>query len=525
MHMNFLEASSNASTLTAKEQQSHDSHFNLDSTPDDVTCPPKQTKADSPDQTWSSSISHFLDQPPASMPIHMIAGGGIFFLSLLAWAWCSHIDQMGIAYGKLIPRGETYKVESIQAGKISRISVKEGEAVKSGQIIAELDSKIAKGEVERLNQQFNALKQELAQKKLLLEQASLENTAYGQIASTEIIGHKKAIESAQKKATVLERLIQQQQQEKEELHKRQQKLLSLRRVSDTRSKALVSEVKAHQERLQRLTRLEAQGAISKEAVFLADQGLRQTQKQFTESQLHHISNVSEQIFQGGQALRNLETNILQRQGDLSTAVKEIEQLQLHLKVKENEVVRSGLEANQKINVLQQDITRIQAQIEETQKLLETSILQLEQKFLKAPVNGVVLLSTLKNMGKVIHPGQTIVEIAPHDSPLVVMARLPNKDAGFVNIGMSVQLQLEAYPYQEYGVIPGKITSISADAVADQKLGEVYLVEIEIERDYVIENKNKIYFKPGQTAVANIMIRKRRVLDIILDPIKKLQSVT
>jgi HlyD family secretion protein len=89
--------------------------------------------------------------------------------------------------------------------------------------------------------------------------------------------------------------------------------------------------------------------------------------------------------------------------------------------------------------------------------------------------------------------------------------------------MAVQVKFDAYPYQEYGIISGKVTSVSPDAEVDEQLGGVYKTEITLERNYVIENGEKIYFKPGQTANADIIIRDRRIADLFLDPIRQLKE--
>lgn len=81
---------------------------------------------------WSSSLQSLLDQPPAEMPLRIIVGGMVFLLAFLGWAWLGKIEDIGTAKGKLVPKGETYKVESIAIGKVSRIAVKEGEIVTAG---------------------------------------------------------------------------------------------------------------------------------------------------------------------------------------------------------------------------------------------------------------------------------------------------------------------------------------------------------------------------------------------------------
>ena len=139
------------------------------------------------------------------------------------------------------------------------------------------------------------------------------------------------------------------------------------------------------------------------------------------------------------------------------------------------------------------------------------------------MNGVILSLEVVNVGEVVEPGQTIAEIAPVDAPLVLSAKLPNQEAGFVEAGMAVQVKLDAYPYQDYGVVSGKVTAISPDAEMDEHLGEVYDVEITLDRDHVATNNQLIRFKAGQTASADIVIRQRRIADVLLDPIRQLQQ--
>lgn len=87
----------------------------------------------------------------------------------------------------------------------------------------------------------------------------------------------------------------------------------------------------------------------------------------------------------------------------------------------------------------------------------------------------------------------------------------------------MQVKFDAYPYQDYGIVPGKVLSISPDAKPDEQLGPVYQVEVALDRDYVTTKDQNIKFKAGQTAAADIIIRRRRIVDILLDPIRQLQK--
>ena len=472
---------------------------------------------------WSSSLQNLLDQPPAMLPKKMILGGMAFFLVFAAWAWFGKIEEVGKARGKLVPKGETYKVESVELGKISNVAVTEGEEVKAGQLLAELDTTLAGKEVERLEQILTAAKIELNQKQDLLERVYLELQTHERISASENLGQRLAINSAKNQAQVLHQLLSQQKSEIEAYQARQELLSSIPEIAQERSEQVEIELEAHKERLARLKELEASGGVSKEFIFQAEQAQRQTQLQMIENKVQEITNVKEQLFQAEQSLRELTEQKTQNQGELISALKEVEQLEADLVRKQAERSRLRLEAEQKIQQLQLEMTQINTKIAETENLLASAQAKLQEKYLKSPIDGVVLSLNVKRSGKVFNPGETIAEIAPHESPLILSAVMSNEESGFIEIGMPVQVKLDAYSYQDFGTISGKVISLSADSEPDEELGSVYRVEVELEQDHITKDQKLIHFKAGQTATADIIIRRRRILDIFLDPIKQIQQ--
>ncbi len=280
---------------------------------------------------------------------------------------------------------------------------------------------------------------------------------------------------------------------------------------------------AHQERINRLKPLEEEGAISQEYLYEAEQTLRQTEQQITSSRLQEVTQANEQIFQGNQAMRDLRSQMTENQGELFSAQQTIQQSQAELTQKKAQAQRKQLEAMQKIEQLDVEMTQLQGKIAEQKNLLTAAQSKLQYKYLKAPISGTILSLDLKNTGEVVEAGTTVAEIAPHNVPLIVSAVLPDEEAGFVKTGMPAQVKLDAYPYQDYGVITGQVTNISADAESHEELGELYRVEIKLERDHILKDQEMIPFKPGQTVTADIVIRRRRIIDVVLDPIKKMQS--
>ena len=472
---------------------------------------------------WSPAMQSLLDKPPSNLPLQLIFGGIVFCLSFSLWAWFGEIDKVGKAQGKLVPKGETYKIESVESAQVSHIAVKEGQEVEAGQLIARLDSEQQTREVERFKNLISSYQLELSQKRHLLEKVEVEAQTHKLIAQAEVQGQKSAIDSAIAELRVTKEMLAQRQSELAAQTTRQKRVQDLSPLEQERLAQMNSELQEHQQRLDRLKPLVEEGAISQEAIFQAQQAYRQSQQQMIDNKLQGISNISEQIFQSEQALREMETRITQSQGEIVSGQKEIERLQAELIHKKAERQRIELEAQQKAEQLKLEISQTETKIAETKNQLAAANSLLEKRSLRSPVAGTVLAFNVVNTGKVVQSGETVAEIAPQGAPLVLSAVLPDREAGFVEEGMAAQVKFDAYSYQDYGVIPGKVISVSPDTKTDEKLGAVYRVEIELERNYVTNDLKKILFKPGQTASADIVIKQQRIIDVLLDPIKKLEQ--
>ncbi|MEY2856844.1 MAG: hypothetical protein RLZZ74_1156 [Cyanobacteriota bacterium] len=472
---------------------------------------------------WSPAMQSLLEEPPSNLPLQLIAGGMVFCLAFFAWAWFGEIDQIGKAQGKLVPKGETYKIESLESAKVNNIAVKEGQKVEAGQLIASLDSERETKEVERLEEILASSEIDLNQKLNLLEQAKLEIQTQQKIGEAELRSQKVAIDSAIAKAQVTDDLLAQQQSELQASLTRQGKTEQLTGLDKTKLDQINSELKEHQQRLARLKSLAEQGAISQEYIFQAQQAQRQIEQQLIESKVQGISGISEQIYQSEQATRNMRSSITENQGELALAQKESERLRVELEYKQAANRRAEIAAEQKAQQLGLEINQAKTKIAETKNLLASANNQLEKRLLRSPVAGTVLAFNVVNTGKVVQSGETVAEIAPDNAPLVLSAVLPDRDAGFIEKGMTAQVKFDAYSYQDYGAIPGKVVNISANTKTDDNLGEVYRVQIELDRNYVSQDSKKILFKPGQTGSADIVIRHRRVMDVLLEPVKKLRQ--
>ena len=337
-----------------------------------------EVTSDNPKEKKDKLISHSKYTPAIAVvnydnkSTRMILGGIVCFLTFSAWAGYGEIEKVAKFQKNLLSKGETYKIESIELWKRSHITVKEGEEVKVGQLLAELDTTLAVKEVERLEQIIAASKIELSQKQAQLKRVYLEIQTHERISAAETLRQRLAINSAKYKAQVLRQLLAQQKAEIEAYQTRQKLVASVPQISQERFEQVNLELEAYKERLARLRELEKSGGVSKEFIFQAEQAQRQTQLQLIANKVQKNTNVSEQLFQAEQSLRNLAERKTESQRELASALKEIEQLEADLKRPQAERSRMILDAEEKIQQLKLEITQIETKIAETQNLLSSA---------------------------------------------------------------------------------------------------------------------------------------------------------
>ena len=151
---------------------------------------------------------------------------------------------------------------------------------------------------------------------------------------------------------------------------------------------------------------------------------------------------------------------------------------------------------------------------------------MKQRIVRSPIDGIVFELPISKAGLVVDPGQIVAQIAPQDSKLILKAQIPSQHSGFLEEGMPVKIKFDAYPYQDYGVMEGRVSWIAPNSrtqSSNQGSIDTYDLDITLDQPYVQTANQRVNLTPGQTATAEVVIRQRRVIDFILDPFKKLQQ--
>ncbi|WP_081775062.1 HlyD family type I secretion periplasmic adaptor subunit [Methylobacillus glycogenes] len=154
---------------------------------------------------------------------------------------------------------------------------------------------------------------------------------------------------------------------------------------------------------------------------------------------------------------------------------------------------------------------------------------LEQELLKAatrsklmqltsPVDGTVQQLAMHTVGGVVTPAQALMVIVPKEHPLEVEAFIENKDIGFVKAKQDAEVKIETFQYTKYGTIHAKVTSVSHDAINDEKRGLIYSTRVKMSKFNILVEDTWVNLSPGMAVSVEIKTGKRRVIEYFLSPL-------
>lgn len=435
------------------------------------------------------------ETPPSPLSKALIWVILLIVILAFLWSYLGHVDEVAVARGKVIPDGRVKVIQPLEIGVIRAIHVEEGQRVKEGQLLMELDPTIKEADVQSTEKTLSIHRMD---KKRLMEELNGEVKKTGNRRGA--IGNGTAAISLQPSAFSKNKYEKQEAKEMSELQKK---------LKDARE----SEYKAKEEALrlvisQKESALHAAGAIAIK--------LEKTYTILKEQEAAY-KNLYEQGY-----LAKME--LLDKQRDLYSTEHELE-----AQKKIADQARNGLEEVKKnLDALKMEREKgILGEIVEREKsiaAIEGEVVKAKKMYelekLYSPVDGTVHGLASYTIGGVVTPAQPIVTIVPEGTPLIVEAMVSNNDIGFLKAAQEAEIKFDTFPFQKYGTIKGKVVSISPDAFEDEKLGPVYKIKVQLERLNLIVDGRNAAILPGMTASVEVKTGKRRIIEFFLSPIVK-----
>lgn len=149
--------------------------------------------------------------------------------------------------------------------------------------------------------------------------------------------------------------------------------------------------------------------------------------------------------------------------------------------------------------------------------------------LRAPVDGRV-------SGLTVHPGsnvsanETVLRLLPDDTRMQAVLYVPTAATGNLQVGQSVRIRFDAFPYERFGVYDGSITEIGGTTLFPgevRNMGELsqpsYRVMVELDVQAVQGVERELPLRPGMGLQADIILENRSLLDWLFDPIYSVQK--
>ena len=392
----------------------------------------------------------------------------------IAWSYFGKLDIIAPATGKVMPEGSIKTVQPASPGVVTEIKVSEGQKVKKGDLLIQLDDSIAKSDVKTAEQALAVAK---------LERDILAKTLTGEDVA-------EAVNAADIPDNVKQHLIALAESKVSASEVQKQLLSSGVSSAGQQVEAQKQSKRTAQDNLDKLRTREQE--LKKEL---------ETATPFNESSIRsELRSVQQQIASVEASLPTYDQQIAQAQTGVSEANSRL----------------TAYDAENKASAYT-SIVDSEKHITELENTLAKAKQIVEQLSIRAPVDGTILSLATKTVGGVVSAAQPVVEVVPEGTKLVVDATVQNKDIGFIQVGQPVVIKVDTYSFQRYGYLKGVVKSISPDAINDEKQGLVYKMKVEIEGNETSKN-NTIKVEPGMSVTAEITTGQRRIIEFFLDPL-------
>ena len=419
-----------------------------------------------------------IEETPPS-PARRVLIWAIFAMVILTflWSYFGKVDEVAVARGKVIPDGRVKVIQPMETGVIRAIHVEEGQRVKEGQMLIELDPTIKQADA-------------LSSAKAL----SIYTTDRERLMQ-ELNGEGRAISDQQSAASKMQKLkgIGALQAKLKEARESEYKAKedALRLVAAQRESALRAAEAI-------LTKLEKTFAILKEQ----ETAYKDLYKHEYISKMDMLNKQME--FHSAEQEREAQKKLVSQAKDsLEEAKKNLEAIK---KEREKGILTDIVDREKSISAIEGEVIKAKKKYE------------LER--LCSPVDGTVHGLASYTVGVVVTPAQPVVTVVPQGTPLIIEAMALNKDIGFLKIGQEAEVKLDTFPFQKYGTVKGKVTAISPDAFEDEKLGPVYKIKVTIEKFKIYADDRYIPIAPGMSVSVEVKTNKRRIIEFFLSPIVK-----
>ncbi len=414
--------------------------------------------------------------------------------AFLVWANYATLNVSIRAFGEISPQGELRRIQNLEGGIVTEILVREGEWVEEGTLLARIDPTAARADLHAdhiqllsIQAQIDRLEAILAGREtLVFSEPPFTNQAESAIAVVDAEHDTEQARSIREGEAALFAENNRQYRIREDSLQAQLDILT----ADTRLA------------LGLMDNLKTRRALSAERVALAERQAADgvTSRREVLEQLQQAADLArEHLTLVGRLAKNRAQHAdLEAQLARLRADRQAEAQQVH-----NGLIATRATLLERLSVHEDRLGR---------------------REVRSPVYGKIQRLFVTTSGAVLQPGQALLEIVPLGEDLLLRARIPPKDIGFLYPGQEVNVYLTAYDASIYGGMIGELIRLSDDTFLDEASGGTYyLAEVRLTGSRLPDLTRDLPILPGMTAQIDIKTGERTLFSYLLKPIFKLRT--
>ena len=409
----------------------------------------------------------------------------LFFAAAIVWSCLARVDVIVQAPGKIVSNAQqVIAIKPIDTSIIKEVHVNIGDIVEKGDILISFDQEINRKEIQRLEREICVLETKVDRFTCEFEKRTFVPGApkYSNLSKDEY----EKIGNAEKA------IFDQRQRDYDERIKYYDSALNQLNAS---KKTKEDNLKKQNERLKVVRKMEKMydDLQSKKAVSLRD--------------LWNVQISRMEMEANAESLQNSLLELAQQ--------------------RESILAQKNAFKQEWINNVSEELVKLSRELDSNVKTLDKNRRLASYVDHRAPCRAMVHEIAPLSVGSAAREGETVMTLIPIDGDLQVEAELRPQDISRVRSGAEVKIKLDAYPFQKYGTMDGKVLHISRDTMTRQQ-------------QPTLENPNPTYYRarikvsgklhrtpkdfrmlPGMVAQVEIKVGRRRVIEYVIHPLIKM----
>jgi hemolysin D len=414
---------------------------------------------------------------------------GVFTL-VIVWSWFGHVDIVAVSKGKIIPTGHTKIVQPFEIGVVRAILVHDGQTVRVGDVLIELDPTMNQADLDHQRSDLMAAKIDIARLSAAVKSESDPDARFVPPAG-----------ASPEQARMGEQFLI------GEMSQYRSKLASLAGDEEQKRAELESQ-KVSINKIQAVLPLMEERTQMRKTLFDHQTGTK----------LAYLENLQE-LLSSQKDLEVQTSRLKEAEASVVASKAKLEETRAEF---HRGILSDLAEATRKANGLAQDVAKSEQRT--------------KYQALTAPIDGTVQQLAIHSVGGVVTPAQALLTIVPADSKMEIEAMVDNQDIGFVHPGQDAEIKIDTFNFTRYGLRHGKVVTLSQDAIPRDNAGKpdpskpsagdggasepAYAARVSLDQTQMQVDDKLLNLSPGMAVTVEIKTGTRRIIDYLLSPISR-----